>query len=220
MVIIINTLEHVFKNIRYKLLHVDDKYYIYDADRLMWSSVFPFIYWFIPHTVYQIDKATYEKLQIPDEKKRSKSWLIVLVLGVSVPLGRVLASFTDQYVDAMPYVFMTIMFVIFIAISVSFRLLLHRSRKRKIHHKTELNELSKQEIKIRPATLGGYFQALFLYFFFLCLSVFAGFLYAELQDFLAGICFAVFVFMFLLTNSSIIPQGPIKVTYIKNRDEC
>src|SRR5699024_8878223 len=120
----INTLEHVFKNKRYKLLHVDGAYYIYDADRLMWSSVFPFIYWFIPHPVYQIDQATYEKLKMPDEEKRSRTWLIVLVLGISVPLGRVLASFTDQYVDAMPYVFMTIMFVIFIATSVSCRLLL------------------------------------------------------------------------------------------------
>jgi len=216
--IIVSTLEHVFKNIRYKLLQVDDEYYIYDADRLLWSIAFPFMHWFNPHTVYQIDKNTYEELKTPKEEKRSKTWLIVLILGVSVPLGRMLASFTDQYVDAMPYVFMTIMFAIFIAISVGLRILLHHSRRRKINNIIELESLSKKVIRIRPIKIGSYIQALFVYFFFLGLSLFAGFLYVELKDFLAGVCFAVFMLMFLLTNTSIIPEGSVKITTIKKYD--
>src|SRR5690625_5033369 len=135
MVMIINkTLDHVFKNIRYKLLRVDDKYYLYDADHLMWSILFPFIYWFIRHPVYQIDKDTYKNLKIPNEEKRSKTWLVAMTLGVSVPIGRMLSSLTEQYLKAMPYVFMVVMFVVFIAFSIIFRLLLHRSRKRKMNH--------------------------------------------------------------------------------------
>jgi len=41
---IIGKVEHMYKNVRFKLLQVDDTYYLLDMDRLAWSIVFPFIY--------------------------------------------------------------------------------------------------------------------------------------------------------------------------------
>ena len=65
----ISEVERPNKNIRYKLVNVEDEYYILDQDRPIWLILFPFVYWFKSHWVYQINQPTYEKLKQPDEKK-------------------------------------------------------------------------------------------------------------------------------------------------------
>jgi len=215
VVTIIGNVEHMYKNVRYKLLQVDDTYYLLDMDRLAWSIVFPFIYWFVPHPVYQIDKATYESLKIPDEQRGGRIWGVLAIAGISVPLGRLIGSISDQYIDAMPYVFMMIMFIVFIDISICIRLFVHCSSNRKMNNRIRLDTMPKRNIKIRP-TIIGFFKAFLLYFSFLGISIFAGFLYVELKDFLAGVCFAWLVTFSLLSNTFIIPPGSVKVTYLKD----
>ena len=214
---IVGNVEHMFKNVRYKLLQVDNKYYLLDMDRLVWSIVFPFIYWFVPHLVYQIDKANYESLKIPDEQRGGRIWGVLAIAGISVPLGRLIGSISDQYIDAMPYVFMMIMFIVFIGISICIRLFVCRSNNRKMNNRIRLDMTPKRHIKIRP-TIVGFFKAFLMYFSFLGLSIFAGFLYVELKDFLAGVCFVMFVSLFSLTNTFIIPPGSVQVTYLKDNN--
>jgi len=217
-VTIIGKVEHMFKNVRYKLLQVDDTYYLVDMDRLVWSIAFPFIYWFIPHPVYQIDEATYESLKIPDEQKRGRLWKIFTATGISVPLGRFLAYITYQYIDGMQYVFTMIMFVVFIVISICVRIFVHRASKRKINTTVRLDTTPKRVIKIKP-TMVGFFKAFYLYFLFLGVSIFIGVIYVVIKDLLLGIGFAWLLFLFLLTNTAIIPEGSVKVKYLKDNNQ-
>jgi len=217
-VTIVGNLEFLFKNVRYKLIQVGDTYYLVDMDRVIWSIAFPFIYWFIPHPVYQIDEDTYDSLKMPDEQKRGRMWKVLTATGISIPLGRSLASITDQYVDSMQYVFTMVMFIVFIVISICGRFYVHRSSNRKINTTISLDTSPKRSIKIRP-TMVGFIKAFYLYFLFLGVSILIGFLYLEIKDLLLGIGFAWIVFLFLLTNTAIIPAGSVKVTYLKDTDQ-
>ena len=99
----------------------------------------------------------------------------------------------------MPYVFMMIMFMVFFVISGCIRVFVHRSSNRKMNNRIKLDMTPKMHIKIRP-TIVGFFKAFIMYFSFLGISIFAGFLYVELKDFLAGLGFAWLMSLFLLTN--------------------
>jgi len=217
-VTIVGNLEFLFKNVRYKLLRVKDEYYLLDMDRLAWSIVFPFIYWFVPHSVYRIDEATYEKLKVPGEKRRSIMSVVLFIMGVFIPLGRFLGFISDRYLVPIPYVFTMVMFIVFIVISICGRLYMHRSSKRKINNTIRLDTTPKRSIKIRP-TIVGFIKAFYMYFLFLGICLLAGYLYIEFKDFLAGICFVMFVSLFLLTNTYIIPPGSVKVSHFKDNKQ-
>ena len=215
---IVGNLEFLFKNVRYKLLRVKDEYYLLDMDRLAWSIVFPFIYWFVPHPVYRIDEATYEKLKVPGEKRRSIMSAVLFITGVSIPLGRFLGFISDRYLVPIPNVFTMVMFIVFIAISICGRLYVHCSSKRKINNTIRLDTTPKRSIKIRP-TIVGFIKAFYMYFLFLGICLLGGYLYIEFKDFLAGVSFAVLLCVGLLANTAIIPEGSVKVTYLKDTDQ-
>lgn len=216
---IISSLEHVFKNIRYKLLHIDDEYYLLDMDRSFFSFVFPFIYWFVPHPVYQIDKLTVEKLEMPEEEKGSRMWMVFPATGISLILGRQLSTLSEGFDDSMSFFLTIIVLIILFFIIIGFRFFLYHSRYNKMNNIVKLDTLPKRFIKIRPEKIGSYFQAIFYYLFSLGISLLFGFGYVEIQKFFMGIAFAIITPLFLVSNTLVIPVGSIKVTYLKGNNK-
>lgn len=219
MITIASTLEHVFKNIRYKLLHVHGKYYIYDMDRLGWSFLFPFIHWFMPHPVYQIDEATYEKLKMPDEEKRSRTWIVLIAAGVSVALVRLFISLVDKLDDVLSFRLTLILLFVFLLITTIIRVYLRHSKYKELHHKIELNALPVTFVYIKPANKKSYMLAIYYYLFSLSLSLLNGFGYVETRNFLIGIIFIAFTLVFSLVNTLVTPVGSVKVNYIEEKNE-
>lgn len=215
----ISTLEHVFKNIRYKLLHVQGKYYIYDMDRLGWSFLFPFIHWFMPHPVYQIDEATYEKLKMPDEENRSRTWIVLVAAGMSVVLVRIFSSILDKLDDTLSFRLTLTFLFVFLLVTTIIRVSLRRSKYKELNNKVKLNALSVTFVNIKPANKKSYMLAIYYYLFSLSLSLLNGFGYVETRNFLIGIIFIAFTLVFSLVNTLITPVGSVKVTYIEEENE-
>src|SRR5699024_9079642 len=122
----IGEVERPNKNIRYKLVNVEGEYYILDQDRPIWLILFPFIYWFKSHVVYQINQATYEKLKQPDEKKRSRFVMFLPVAFIIPFLGSVLASKAERYNHLSSSMVSIVLIIVFIIVTISIRIYVHQ----------------------------------------------------------------------------------------------
>lgn len=212
----IGEVERPNKNIRYKLVNVEDEYYILDQDRPIWLILFPFVYWFKSHMAYQINQATYERLKQPDEKKKGKWEMILPVAFVSPFLGRVLAPITEKYDNIIPYILNIALLIIFMVIIISIRIYVHQT----CHKKTDkiiggLDILPKRKIKIRPKKSSNYLVATFGYFLFLTF-----FIMGEAMAITYNNPTLIFIssgigFMFLIMNTIFINIGDAKIKYLK-----
>lgn len=127
-----DTVEHVFKNIRYKILHVGDKYYILDMDQPIWSIIFPFLYWFIPHSVYQIDYDSVEKLKMPLKHQGSRGWMVVLTTGISIFLAQLIAPSLSDFNSGTSIVLKSVVLVMSMTVIVEIRLYIYKGSYKKL----------------------------------------------------------------------------------------
>lgn len=215
---IISTLEHVFKNIRYKLLDVNGNNYVYDTDRLAWSFIFPFIHWFIPHPVYQIDETTYEELKMPDEENRRRTWIVILAASMSIALVRLLSSVIDKLDNSLSFRPTILLLFVCIAITMMIRVSLHRAKCKELNHKIELDSLPVVFVYIKPANKKSYMLAVYYYLFSLTLSLLAGFGYMETRNIVIGMIFIAFTLVFSLINTLVTPIGSVKVTDVEDKN--
>src|SRR5699024_4006847 len=212
----IGEVERPNKNIRYKLVKVEDEYYILDLDRPIWLILFPFAYWFKTHWVYQIDQATYE-LKQPDEKKRSKWKMILPVAFISPFLGRILASKAEKYDYISSFMVSVVLIIVFIILTIGIRIYVHQTCIKKTDKITDgLEMLPKRKIKIRPKRLSNYLIATLGYFLFSIFSTVGGGLTLTYNNPTFILVSSGIGFMFLIMNTIFINIGDAKVKYLEN----
>src|SRR5699024_6310789 len=193
-------------------------YYILDQDRPIWLILFPFIYWFKSHVVYQINQATYEKLKQPDEKKRSKWEMILPVAFISPFLGRALASKAERYNHLSSCIVSIVLRIVFIIVTISIRIYVHQICFKKTDKITGgLEMLPKRKIKIRPKKISIYLIATYGYFLGLVFSILGGFLTITLNNPTPLLVLVVAGIVFLISNTAFINIGDAKVKYLKNK---
>ena len=214
----IGEVERPNKNIRFKLVNVEDEYYILDQDRPIWLILFPFAYWFKSHIVYQINQATYEKLKQPDEKKRSKWEMILPVAFISPFLGRVLASKAERYDHLIPSMVSVILLIVFIIVTIGIRIYVHQKCFKKTDKITGgLEMLPKRKIKIRPKKLSNYLIATFGYFLGLSFSILGGVAIINYNNPTLLLVLVVSGIIFLISNTLFINIGDAKIKYLENK---
>lgn len=213
-----STLEHVFKNIRYKLLDVNGKKYVYDTDRLVWSFIFPFFHWFIPHPVYQINESTYEKLKMPEEKKVSRTWMVFYAGGISVGLMRLVSMLLDPFNDLLPFRSALLFLFLFIVITIILRVYLRWLKYKQLTNHVKLESSSVVFIRMKPGNKRGYVLAVYCYLFSMVFSLLVGYAYFDSGNFFVGIIFIVFTLLFLLIHTTVTPIGTVTVTYVEDEN--
>src|SRR5699024_4970133 len=214
----IGEVERPNKNIRFKLVNVEDEYYILDQDRPIWLILFPFAYWFKSHIVYQINQATYEKLKQPDEKKRSKWEMILPVAFISPFLGRVLASKAERYDHLIPSMVSVILLIVFIIVTIGIRIYVHQKCFKKTDKITGgLEMIPKRKIKIRPKKLSNYLIATLAYVLCLSFSILAGVAIINYNNPPLLLVLVVAGIIFLISNTLFINIGDAKIKYLENK---
>lgn len=213
------SVEHVFKNIRYKILCIDGEYYILDMDKPAWAIIFPFIYWFLPHTVYKIDYYLLEELNMPIKKQGSKGWIVALGTGVSIFLTQLITPNLSNFNSETSTILKGIALVISIAVIISIRLFIYNESYKKIDKIIRVKSLNKTNIKIRPTGIKSYLQLFFFFFFFLALSILGAIAFLEFGNYIILLCFISLTIAFLGMNTLVIPPGFVKVTFLENSDE-
>lgn len=86
----------VFKNIRYRILIIDDKQYIIDLGRSFWRFLFPFLFWVFPSPVYNVDDPDIvEKLKSPEVNQTEPGRYGGLGAGIGVLITILLKPLAD-----------------------------------------------------------------------------------------------------------------------------
>src|SRR5699024_10465632 len=75
------TVEGVYMNIRYRIIHIDDKSYILDmGGSSLWRMIFPLLYWIVPMKAYAVtDDELLEKIASPHTEEKSVGRLGFLI---------------------------------------------------------------------------------------------------------------------------------------------
>ncbi|MGY0691195.1 DUF443 family protein [Virgibacillus sp. FSP13] len=89
--------QHLAKNIRYRILIINGEPYILDMERSFWKIVFPFFFWMFPSPVFKTeDKAIVEQLKVPEVEKMGSSFLTFLA-GFAYLIGILLVPLMDYF---------------------------------------------------------------------------------------------------------------------------
>lgn len=213
-------LERMYNNIRYKLVQVDDTYYILDMDRVIWSIIFPFMQWFRPQLVYQIDQAMYEKVTTPPTKKGVKVSIIFLYIGAPIALGRLLYPYIKELTISSSFVETITILVSSFALAFMFRLFYRYSEYKKLTKMIKLETLPKRYIHIKAKKLISYVPVIYFYCFLVGFSALFSYTYIVTKNIFLPLVLLLFSFLYFLFNTTFIPLGPVKVTYLKDNNRA
>src|SRR5690625_163058 len=111
--------QHLEKNIRYRILIINGEQYILDMERSFWKTIFPFFNWILPSTAFKVeDTSIVEQLKEPNKEKIGGSW--VSLAGIGYFLGVLLAPLMGYFeipmsplINAMLLVLVLILVAIF-----------------------------------------------------------------------------------------------------------
>src|SRR5699024_9539162 len=88
--------QHLEKNIRYRILIINGEQYILDMERSFWKTIFPFFNWILPSTAFKVeDSSIVERLKEPNKVKVGGSW--VSLAGIGYFLGVLLAPLMGYF---------------------------------------------------------------------------------------------------------------------------
>ncbi|MDY0404077.1 DUF443 family protein [Virgibacillus sp. 179-BFC.A HS] len=84
-------IKNMHKNVRYRILIVNDKKYILDMGKSFLKILFPFTFWILPNTVYRIENENdLEQKKAPAAKQTKTSYSSVFGAGISLLLANLL----------------------------------------------------------------------------------------------------------------------------------
>lgn len=163
-------IENVFKNMRYKILLVENTYYILESTPSFWKILCPFLYWFSSFPVYKIeDRQTLEHIKTPNDF--SKSRVRLSVGGFSVLAAYYLRFLTESStVQLSFYLKMVMLFFAVVCVAV-FRLYLNRVKRRRLYKIIDLEQLETGEVEVKPQSWKHVTQMACIYIFFLLLTL-------------------------------------------------
>ncbi|TXL66724.1 DUF443 domain-containing protein [Cerasibacillus terrae] len=211
--------EHVFKNIRYKIIRVKDDYYILDMDQSIWTIIFPFLFWFIPHTVYKINRNTFEELKMPLKYQGGRGGFILLGTGISL----ILAQFIQPLLNGIMFqasMFVNVFIIIFsLILCIFYRIRVHHTRHKKMNEVIAMKKLEQEVIKIRPKLLKHYVMLIFFFLFTLAFIIPSMISFIQMGHIIPMLGFIAATAMFFILNTMAIFPGPAKVKFVMNKTE-
>jgi len=204
----------VFKNLRYRILIIDDEQYILDMGHSLWKLLFPFLFWMLPNPVFKVDDLNIvEKLKSSQVKqtKTGHSSVFGGAIGVFIatllkPLQNYLAIPSTPLVNAV-ILMVVVVFVFILCTSIN------NMFKNKLQSLVNLRELSMHKLWVRPRSIKHFFQTVFFYLFSLALTLVFFMMSIEDPDVIT-LFFTMIVLLFLLfTGFLSITIGYTKVKF-------
>lgn len=192
----ISIIKHI---IRYRVLQINNKYYIVDIEENPRFFLFPFLTWFHIYTLYELEEdqarkiSDYNKTKGPDGREVF-STLYFFIVGISLTLGKVVASSGLAYI---PFINNTIVHILFLLLAIGavvyFRIIQYRKTYEKMHQLVDLKPLNKKYARFYPINKLNYVYLLFMWLFFLGFAFLASALFLQLSILLGLLGFWTFI---------------------------
>lgn len=205
--------QHLNKNMRYRILIINEEYYILDMERSFWKVIFPFFFWMFPSPVYKVeDRIIIDQLKGPKIGKPDKFRLASLG-GFGYGIGVLLVPAMYYFDTSISFLFSMILLVFSLVLVVILNLFISYKRKKNLYDVVELSTLQRAKLWIHPSSFKHILKVLAGYIWFLALSIlfFIGFIKSQntMLLFIAScVCF-----MLLLAIRATVQEGHTTVKF-------
>jgi|SRR5690625_926409 len=190
----------VWKNLRYRILTIDNQTYILDMGQFFWKFFFPFYFWILPNKVYQVNnQEIIEELKVPDPgrmKTEPKEIAAGLIVGLSANSIWLLGYYFN--LPGTPLFNTIIVLITFFLVLLVFFYINKRCQK-SIYQVVHLKQYATTRLWIRPPSYKNVFHTLFMYLLFVVLIVFFWSQFIQFPNvltLLAGMFFLLFLLFF------------------------
>lgn len=163
----------VYKNLRYRILVIDNQTYILDLGRSFWKILFPFFIWMFPNPVFKVeDQNIVEKIKTPEVKQQTNTGgLGWLGGGAAVVIANLIKPLTDYFdIQSSPSV-NSIIVMIAVILMLSFRFYINHLNKMALSQVVKLEQLPSDRLWIRPKPIKHFFLVVGTYLFFLAFTI-------------------------------------------------
>ncbi|MFC0015760.1 MULTISPECIES: DUF443 family protein [Allobacillus] len=207
------TVQGVYMNLRYRIVTIDEKDYIVDLGDSIWKILFPFLYWMLPNTAYQVNHyELIEKIKAPKVKQKSttREGLLAGLMGV------LLASFLQPLmrffdIEGTTLINSSIVLISFLLVIFVYFYINQKNRK-SLLQTVNLKNYSTIRVWIRPQSFKYMLFILltYLFFFGFTLLMWGGFIQVA-ANVLILIFGMLFLFIALFTGLLAIGVGDYNV---------
>lgn len=165
--------KRIKKNLRYRILTINNENYILDIGQSFWKFLFPAFAWIFPYTVYKVDcEETLEKIEAssnPEEEANQKDIGELSLLGgaICLPLGSLVYPLLDTSINSNS-LYMNLIIVTMPYLSVIFFVIYMNMKFRKsLRQLIHLSDYPTEKLWVRPQSLKYMLTITFYFLFFL-----------------------------------------------------
>src|SRR5699024_4709822 len=168
--------KRIKKNLRYRILTINDENYILDMGQSFWRFLIPAFAWIFPHTVYKVNREeTLEKIEAPtnpeEAKQKNIGELSLLGGAICIPLGSLVYSLLDKSLSSTSlYINIIIVTIAYLSI-VFFVIYMNIRFKKSLRRVINLSDYPTEQLWIRPQSLKYMLIITFYFLFFLIPSI-------------------------------------------------
>ncbi|WP_026909135.1 DUF443 family protein [Paucisalibacillus globulus] len=214
----LSEVHHIHKNMRYRIIKVDNTYYIFDLDRPFLVFFFPFLNWIKTHTIYEIkDMAQLEQLRTVESSSKIGFGIAMFTGGLSVFLANLLEPIIFKMEFQTPTFITYILLIIFSILVIFFRFKLSKKNKIKILNVVALSTLEKKRISVKPQSIKHFCLILFMYIIVLLFLLASIFMFIEFKNYFVLFSFILILFFLLIINASTLAPGKNKIKINNNK---
>ncbi|GLO65776.1 DUF443 family protein [Oceanobacillus kimchii] len=205
--------QHLDKNMRYRILIINGEHYILDMERSFWKIIFPFLFWMLPSTVFKVDDPDIVKQLKTEVKEKSAGSLAVSLGGIAYAIGILLAPIMGYFEIEISLLVNSILLILALILLAFLYFSISNKRKKKLESIIKLETLPKNVLRIRPNSTNLVFKLVAAYTFLLgfVLFLFSGFIYS--RNIMLLIIASGLLFLLLLSNRVTVDQGHITVRF-------
>src|SRR5699024_2909520 len=142
-----NKVRNIHKNARYKVLEVDEEYYILDMTSTYWLFILPFLNWFISYKGYKIDKSIVKEIQ--SYKGSDASAVVIIATGFAVTMTFILRPIFNELTLHTSYGFNLTLLILSMLITILIRILRHYRLKSKMKQHFSIESMPITLLKVR-----------------------------------------------------------------------
>ncbi|WP_419893667.1 DUF443 family protein [Oceanobacillus kimchii] len=205
--------QHLDKNMRYRILIINGEHYILDMERSFWKIIFPFLFWMLPSTVFKVDDPDIVKQLKTEVKEKSAGSLAVSLGGIAYAIGILLAPLMG-YFNIISTSLVNIIVLIFVLFMVAFLYFsINRKRKEKLENVIKLETLSKHVLWVLPSSIKHVFKFLVAYIFLLVFELLGFLAYIQTDNVMVLIIASGLLFILLPINRVTVEEGYTTVRF-------
>lgn len=136
-------------NVRYRIIHIADDYYLLDMERSIWLMFMPVLLWLMPQKMYKVDADIAKELSVPTSYTSESKGIVWLGAGGAAVLTPLVQPLLDQTIGSTIIVNLLLLIIV-TTIFISLKLYIRKTLRNKVSRTVDIDRLENKTIRIWP----------------------------------------------------------------------